>query len=191
MPTIPCGNPAQAVAAATLAATTILGGCSASFTIGDQTLDADKVAAAVQSDLQSRVGDAAKLDVTCPEDVAIKAGATTECTATVGSQTASYKVTLTDDAGGFSFQPIEAIIDLDKAQTTIAGQLAAKTAGKIAGSWSLTCDPADGERLYVVAVEETFECAAKATDSNGTRTTKDIVVTVDDTDGNVTWQVSQ
>jgi hypothetical protein len=172
---------------ATAAAAAGLGGCSASFTIGDQNLDAEKVAASVQTDLKSRVGDAAEVAVTCPDDVKVKAGATTECTATVGSQTASYAVTLTDDQGGFSFKPVEAIIDLDRAQSRIAGQLA----DKIAGKWSLICNPADAERFYVVAVDESFQCTAKGTDEGGDPVTRDIVVTVDDTEGNVTWEVAQ
>jgi hypothetical protein len=169
-----------------VAASVLLSGCSASISIGSHNLDTSKVEQEITSELKAAVG-TTDVAVTCPDDVEVKAGATTECTATVGDQTAAYTVTITDDQGNFTAKRVEAIIDLDRAQSTIADQLESKIGGK----WSLSCDPAGADRIYVVAVDETFTCTAEGTNAEGRAQTGDIVVTVDDTEGNVSWEIGQ
>lgn len=166
-------------------AVALVAGCSGSVNIGGNKLDETKLEDTIESDLSNAVDSGTAVSVDCPADVEIKAGATSECTAMIGSQALIYKVEQTDDEGKFNADPTMAVIDLDKAQTVIAGQIAEQAGGE----WTLTCEPAGTARIYVIAVDGTFTCAASGTD--GTNTDEaDIKVTVTDLDGNVSWETA-
>lgn len=173
-----------AVSLATLAAAA-LAGCSGSVSVGGSGLDSAQVEETIKTKLETLVPAGTEITVDCPENIEAKAGTITDCTAKVGDQTLPYKVEQTDDEGKFNADPTMAVIDLDKAQTVIAGQIAEQAGGE----WTLTCEPAGTARIYVIAVDGTFTCAASGTD--GTNTDEaDIKVTVTDLDGNVSWETA-
>lgn len=68
-------------AALCIAAALATGACSASVSVGDKQVDADKVAAQMSSQLAAAVGKAPD-DVTCPEALDAEVGATVICTLT-------------------------------------------------------------------------------------------------------------
>ncbi|NMD60687.1 UNVERIFIED_ORG: uncharacterized protein DUF4333 [Nocardia globerula] len=78
------------VAAICVAAALASGACSASVSVGDKQVPADKVAAQMSSQLAATVGRAPD-DVTCPEGLDAEVGATVVCALT--DQGTEYDVT--------------------------------------------------------------------------------------------------
>lgn len=170
-----------AAALAALAATSVAG-CSGSVSVGGSTLDSAQVEETIKAKLATLVPAGTEITVDCPDDIAAKAGTISDCTAKVGDQTLPYKVEQTDDEGKFNADPTLAVIDLDKAETVVAGQIAEQAGGE----WTLTCEPAGDARIYVIAVDGTFTCSASGTDGESTDDAE-ITMTVTDLDGNVSW----
>jgi hypothetical protein len=170
-----------------LLAAGLLAGCSGSVSVGGNNLDDAKLEETIKADLAKAAGDSTAITVDCPADVAIKTGATSECTATIGSQTLVYKVEQTDDQGNVTYTRTEAVLDLDKAESVVAGQIAEQ----VGGEWTMDCKPAGAERLYVIAVDGTFNCDVSGTNKDGDAQTATVVLTVKDLDGNVSWETAQ
>lgn len=169
-----------AICAAAALTLGLLAGCSS-------TLDTDKLQQTIQADLSKGIPAGTQVSVTC-ESADIKSGSQSTCTANLGSQTLTYDVTQNDDQGNVTYKRTSAIIDLDKAQTTISGQLAEQ----LGGDWTVTCKPdaAGSDRVYVVAVDETFTCAAEGTNGDGEAQSGNLNVTVKDLEGNVDWEAA-
>ncbi len=145
-------------------------------------LDQNKLAAAILGTLRTRLGDEVTVAATCPADVALEKGATSRCGATIEGQLLVYTVTQTDGEGGVDFAPASAVIDI----RALEGRAAQQYAGQLGGSWTADCDTGAREHDYLVrGVGSKIGCAF--TSSDGTSTT--FRVTVNDLDGNVSWQV--
>ncbi|MDV6268375.1 DUF4333 domain-containing protein [Rhodococcus globerulus] len=84
------------VAAICVAAALASGACSASVSVGEKQVPADKVAAQMSSQLAATVGRAPD-DVTCPEGLDAEVGATVVCTLT--DQGTEYEVRGTGTSG--------------------------------------------------------------------------------------------
>ncbi|WP_084436031.1 DUF4333 domain-containing protein [Aldersonia kunmingensis] len=72
----------------------VLAGCSAEVSIGDKTVDKDKVAEQVSTQLAEQVGTTPE-SVDCPEDLDAKVGATLTCTLTHEGESYNVDVTVT------------------------------------------------------------------------------------------------
>jgi hypothetical protein len=169
-----------------LLAAGLLGGCSASVSVGGNKLDDVKLEDTIKADLAKAAGDSTTVSVDCPADVQIKSGATSQCTATIGSQALVYKVEQTDDQGNVTYTRTKAVLNLDTAQSVVAGQIA----DQVGGDWTMDCSPAGAERLYVIAVAGTFTCDVSGTNKDGDAQTAKVVLTVKDLDGNVSWKTA-
>lgn len=96
----------SALAALALLAGGLLAGCSASVSIGNDTVDADELASQVSDQLEQQVGRAPD-SVDCPEDLDAEEGATTRCTLTDGGVEVGVDVEVTaveDDTVSFDIQ---------------------------------------------------------------------------------------
>ncbi|WP_410785247.1 DUF4333 domain-containing protein [Kribbella sp. C-35] len=117
--------------AAALAAV-VLAGCSAEVTVGDGTVDADRMASAVAMYLREHVPDVQVGTITCPTDVKVAEGKTFTCTADVAGTQLPMNVTLSHVSGGeytYEFKPAKALIDTRKVVTEIRSRLPAQAAG--------------------------------------------------------------
>lgn len=165
-------------------AVALVAGCSGSVNIGGNKLDETKLEDTIESDLSNAVDSGTAVSVDCPADVEIKAGATSECTAMIGSQALIYKVEQTDDEGNVTYTRTKAVLDLDKAEASVTEQLTEQ----VPGTWKMSCTPAGDERIYVIAVGGTFTCGVEGTNEDGETQSADVILTVKDLEGNVDWK---
>ena len=95
------------IAAATmLAAVLLASGCNASVSVGKKTVSKDQVAQQISDQLTKQIGQTPD-DVTCPDDLEAKVGATLTCVLTDGSDQYDVAVKVTsvkDGKADFSIQ---------------------------------------------------------------------------------------
>lgn len=140
------------------------------------------------SDKLTSVVPGSTVKVNCPTDVTPSPGTTFDCEATVNGQSVTMVVTPKDDQGNVSFANKQALILLDKAQTSIAAEVTKQVPGK----WAIACDPTGASGgLYVADPGATFDCTITGTTAQGQAQKGTLVVTVKDSDGNVEWKVKQ
>jgi Domain of unknown function (DUF4333) len=98
----------------------LLGGCSASVSVGTGSgqLDTDKAEESVRTLLEGVPVDS----VSCP-DRDLKEGDVFECTAEVDGQAARVEVTQKDDEGNVHLERVDAILDVAKAVAFIEAQV--------------------------------------------------------------------
>ncbi|MFN8168752.1 MAG: DUF4333 domain-containing protein [Candidatus Nanopelagicales bacterium] len=146
--------------------------------VAEGTLDQNVLAQAISSNLSDSLGADVAVSVVCPAGVAIKKGATSECTAQVDGQQLGFTVTQADTEGNVDFAATAAVLDVVKLQTQTAEQYGQQKGG----TWTADCGSA-GKAFLVQAVGASFDCTF--TSSSGD--TKPYTVTVKDLDGNVSW----
>jgi hypothetical protein len=151
----------------------VLGACG-----GNDTLDTDKAANEIRKGLADQ-GEVEVDKVTCPEDVLPEKDATFECTATLEGQRLRITVTQTDDKGNVHWEADQALIDLRKAESEVAKEIADQTGVPVrvdCGTRTVSInDPGD-----------TLTCEYRAQDGTAEGT---ISVTVKDKKGNVDFEV--
>ncbi|MCB0914247.1 MAG: DUF4333 domain-containing protein [Actinobacteria bacterium] len=172
---------ALVVLAASGGALAILAGCSVS-----SNLDSAKLQDQITQEVQAVVPEGTEVSVSCPSDIAISAGATSECTMNVAGQTAQVVVTQEDSEGNVVFESASAILFLDQAQDEITKEVTAQ----IPGNWTTTCaPPGSSSGIYVAPPGTTFDCVVSGTTAGGEQQEGTAVVTVDDNKGNISFSV--
>jgi hypothetical protein len=147
------------------------------------TLDEAKLAKVIGGDLRRSLPDA-DVSVTCQANVPIENGRKSTCTATIDGQKLVYNVKQTSGDGDVTYKRTKAVIDLDKAQSSIAKQVAQQMGGK----WKVRCTVAGTSRVYVIAVKKTFSCPISGKDGDGVSRKGKIVYFVKNLQGDVTWE---
>jgi len=146
------------------------------------TIDMDAVGKSVSDGINSQLS-LPIATVTCPtESRAAKAGDTFECIANPkDGGKLTVKVTQNDDKGNINWEVVktEGLLDLALTEKAIADGMK-EQAGVDA---TVAC----GGKLRPAKPGETFECQAKTQD----RGDATIVVTMKDTEGNISWAVKQ
>ncbi len=154
---------------------------------GSSNLDAQKLQNTITAKI-NEVAPGAQVTVSCPSDIKPQQGGTFQCSATVNGQQVNLAVTQNDDKGNVSYKSEQAFLSLEKAQTKISEQLAQQ----IPGDWKTTCEPQGATNgIYVAAPQATFDCTVSGTSAAGASQTGTVVVTVTDSDGNITWKLQQ
>ncbi len=169
--------PTRVPTASLLLALALLGGCSASVSTGDRTIDTGEVE---QQLIDAQRGASPDLDVgeaVCPPEVDATIGTSFECVVTVDGVEAPYAVRLTgidenDERGRFDLRPAKAIIGTEKVEEFLAGQLDETAANAV-----VDCGPA---RVRVLDAGATFDCTV--TDAGGAGT---VTLRADDDKGTV------
>ncbi len=162
----------------TAAATIIvlLAGCQ-------QTLNMDNVRSAISDGVLEQVGYAVS-EVQCPENVAVEAGASFECTAFTGEGgKLIVQVTQDDDQGNVTWEVVgsEGLLDLAALMEKVREAI---TQG-VMEQLGLAISEVSCPESVTVETGATFECTARPGEGG-----KLIVqVTQDDYQGNVTWEV--
>ena len=155
----------------------VAGAAGCSVSVGG--LDVAKLQDQIGTDLKKLTPEQ-EVTVSCPQSVSASAGATFDCTATVGGQTVTYVVTQTDGDGNVTYTRQEALMDLDTLERTVRTQLQEQ----VQGNWAVEC----GDKRSRLLAEEpgaTFVCKA----SDGSELVP-VTVTVKDVEGNITWKAS-
>lgn len=150
------------------------GGASFKLSIGTEMLDIEQGEAMIEQELTD--AGVPVEGVTCPERE-IAQGDVFECTAQIDGQQLRIEVTQRDAEGTVDFRPLQALLDAREIEKAGAELLGADSGTSL----RLDCGTA------VVLVKDpgaTFECPA--TTSDGERGT--VVVTVEDVDGNVSFE---
>lgn len=124
--------------------------------------------------------------VDCPTDIRGQQGVTFDCPATINGQPLVVAVKQKDDQGNVSYQAQSSILFLDQVREKTATQLAAQ----IPGNWTTTCNPEGAAGgIYVATPGTTFTCSVSGTSADGSPESGQIVVTVKDVDGNISWKL--
>jgi len=169
----------------TAAASVMLAGCSGSVSVGGSGIDQQKLQDEITANVKSVVPSVQDVAVTCPSDIALAKGTSFNCTAAIGDQDLTVKVTQTDDEGNVEYTQDQALLDLDKLQR----ELNAGLAKQVGGSWTTTCDSLGSNRYRVGALGSDFKCYTTGKSAEGvSREDLPVVVTVKDVDGNVSWR---
>ncbi len=166
----------------------LLGSLALSLTLSGcgMKLDMSLISKSIGDDVASQLG-LADAVVTCPQEAPpVKAGETFECEAKPkeGGRLV-LKVTQKDDKGnvGWELVKIEGMVNLRAIEESITTGLKEQ----IEGGVTVSCGEEGGSSLRVSQVGETFECQAHA--ENGS--SRAVVVTVKDNEGNVSWALAQ
>jgi hypothetical protein len=146
--------------------------------VADGTLDQNVLAEAITTNLSDTLGPGTALSVSCPAGVAIKAGATSTCSAVLDGQQLEFTVTQSDAEGNVDFAASAAVLDVVKLQTQTAQQYGAQKGG----TWTADCG-ASGRAFLVQPVGASFGC----TFTGDSGDTTPFTVVVKDLDGNITW----
>jgi hypothetical protein len=156
----------------------MLGGCSASVSIGDDdALDTDKAERTIREELERTYGTSTEA-VDCPEREA-KQGDVFDCTARIEGQPLRVRVTQKDDDGNVRFEATQAVLDLQKASGEIERAIREQTGIPV----RVECGP---QRLLIRDPGSTFDCQATAVSGGASRR---VAVTVKDIDGNVGFEL--
>lgn len=156
---------------------TALGACSGSVSTGGY--DPDDVAEQVQEAQAKAIPDLEVTDASCPDDSEPEEGGTTECTVAIDGVEAAYTVTfteVTDDNVNFDIEPTQAIVSV--ASTVEAYQAELEKQGF--ADVEVDCGDAG---VVVQDPGTTFTCELTQDGSTFERT-----VTIDDLDGNITFE---
>lgn len=148
------------------------------FLFGSKSLDT--------AEAQTRIADLTKqqigitpTDVSCPQNVDLKAGTTFQCTAKLDGQPISYTVKETDDKGNVRVDSDNNLILVSKVEESVAQQV-----GDEAGvQATATCD-AGGKQVLVDSQNKPIPCTVVNTQDR--TDSLDVQATVDD-QGNVSW----
>jgi hypothetical protein len=148
-------------------------------------LDMNVISKSISDGLASQLG-LADTAVTCPQEAPpAKAGDTFECEAKPkdGGRLV-LKVTQKDDKGNIAWElvKIEGMINLKTAEESITKGLKEQTGVDA----TVSCGGGGGN-LRAAKADETFDCEAKTADG----TTHKVVVTMKDTEGNISWALEQ
>lgn len=162
------------VAGATVAVTLV--GCSSTTS-----LDMDKLERAITDKTEELFPDRAVTDATCPDsaDVEVERGGRFTCTVRIDEVVATYTVTQDDDEGNVSFELATAVLDLAEAEAQAATGIAEQTGIDA----TVDCGP---DPLLAIEPGGTFEC--QASEPGGSTAT--VTFTVEDVQGNVTWELT-
>jgi hypothetical protein len=147
------------------------------------TLDDAKLEKVIGGDLRRSLPDA-DISVTCQADVPIEKGRKSTCTATIDGQKLVYNVKQTSGDGDVTYKRTKAVIDLDKAQSLVAKQVAQQMGGK----WKISCRVAGTSRVYVIAVKKSFTCPISGKDGDGVSRKGKIIYNVKNLQGDVNWE---
>lgn len=116
-------------------------------------------------------------EVTCPDDVDANEGTKFDCTAEVEGQDLRIEVTMTDDDSNATFEAIQAVLDLRRAEEAMGSDIGAQ----IGATVEVDCGETD---FLVKDPGDTFECTANDEDGNSVT----LVATVTDTDGHIQYE---
>jgi hypothetical protein len=148
-------------------------GCSTTTT-----LDRDRLHAFIENEL---IDDEAVevTDADCPEVEDPEVGQTFECTAQVEGQDVRIGVTVTDaEEGIVDIASLDAILVVSVLETSVADDLTEQLGFDV----MVECSDED---YLVAAVASSLTCEA----SDGAGETANVAVTVEDSDGNVTFEI--
>lgn len=159
-------------------------GCSGSVSVGGTGIDQQKLQDEITSQVKTVVPSVDNVTVTCPPDIPLAKDTNFTCTAAIGDQQLKVKVTQTDDQGNVEYLQEQALLDLDKLETTLDPQLVEQ----LGGQWKTVCEPVGRSRYYALEPGKDFECYTTGRSGDG-RDAKDmpLIVTVKNIDGEVTW----
>ncbi len=117
----------------------------------------------------------------CPssDEVEVERGGRFSCTVRIDGVVATYDVTQDDDEGNVTFALATAVLDLAKAEAEAAAGIAEQTG--IDATVDCGADP-----LLAIEPGGTFEC--QATEPGGSAAT--VTFTVEDVEGNLTWELT-
>lgn len=165
----------RGVLLAALLAAASVSGCSA----GTGGYDADRVEREIRDHVAETFPSVRVGRATCPEEIEEGAGAEFECEVNVEGQPLTLAVTQTDDDGHATFEQVEAVLDVAKAEQTIGAALTEQVEAPI----EVDCGELD---VRVIAVEDTLECLANDDHDNESG----IEITVVDIEGHVRYEVT-
>lgn len=169
-----------APAVLTAAGLVAVAGCSSS------TLDAQKLNEEISKQVATLVPEGTQTSVNCPDGVKPEQGGTFTCTLTVNGQDAVIDVTQTDADGNVTFESQSAILFMDQAQDEITKEVTTQ----VPGTWSTTCNPpGSSEGIYLAPPGTTFDCDVTGTTDGGEQQSGTAVVTVDDNEGNISFEI--
>jgi Domain of unknown function (DUF4333) len=155
---------------------TALGAC------GTTVIDMNKLSKAITENVEGALADDAEVGaVSCPKssDVKVKAGGTFECSIKVDGQQGRLEITQNDDKGNVKFEPLDAFLIVSKLEAEITSGIKDQ-----AGVDAKVDCGTNGKATLIKAPGDVFTCSAAAEAE-----TRDVKVTVEDTDGNITWEV--
>jgi hypothetical protein len=148
------------------------------FLFGSKSLDTAEAQSKIAALTKQQIG-ITPTDVSCPKDVALKAGTTFQCTAKLDGQPISYTVKQTDDKGNVRVDSDNNLILVSKVEDSVAQQV-----GDQAGvTATATCDTG-GKQVLVDSQNKPIDCTV--VNSEDDTDTLDVQATVDD-QGNVSW----
>ena len=172
---------AQRVLAAAFLVPALIGlaACSGSVSTGSD-YDADAVAEQIQKAQAEQTPDLEVTGESCPDESEPEKGDTTECTVEIDGVEAAYTVTfteVTDEGVKFDIAPVQAIVSVQATVEAYQAELEKQ------GYADVEVDCGDAG-VVVQEVGSTFTCQLSQGESSFERT-----VTIDDIDGNVTFEV--
>lgn len=150
-------------------------GCSA----GADGYDADRVEREIRDHVADTFPSVRVGRATCPEEIDEGAGAEFECEVNVEGQSLTLAVTQTDDDGHATFEQVEAVLDVAKAEATIGAALTEQVEAPV----EVDCGEVD---VRVIAVEDALECLATDDRDNESG----VEITVVDVEGHVRYEVT-
>ena len=156
-----------------------LAGCQFSAS-ADGGLDYEKLEGAITSELNQQYAQISRQvsGVKCPRQAtAPKTGDTFTCTAGVDGQTVRVEVIVRDDDYNVHFSTLDTAFDLERTGQSLGPQLSEQYGFPV----TVTC----GAGLKVVAIGDSFECAAEDADGN----TRTVRLTAGSADENDHWEV--